>query len=615
MCGICGFSDFEDDFELCGESAENLIAMRKAIDYRGGDEHGEYLQKHVALGHARLSIRDISNGSQPMVRKKDGREFAVVFNGEIYNTAKLVDILSERGIYPETSCDTEVILLLYMELGQKFVSLLNGIFAFVIWDGAREQLMLARDRSGVKPLFYTKHNGMLLFSSEIKSLFAHPAVRPVVDLDSFREIFAVGPARTPGCGVFANISEILPAHFAVFDRRGLYEKKYWELSASRHTDSYEQTVENVSYLVHDAIKRQMVSDVPVCSFLSGGIDSSIVTAVACKELGSPQDFNTFSFDFTGNDRYFVSNSFQPERDNKYVGIMLEKYPTNHSFLLCDEGKLVSLLREATYAKDLPGMADVDASLLCFCETVAKSNKVVLTGECADEIFGGYPWFYKSELWSDDFFPWSKNMQTRKLLLNDSFARSLDLESYASEKFKSFLKKAPLTEGEGKQQIRHRQISYLNQVWFMQTLLDRMDRTSMHYGLEARVPFCDHRIIEYVYNIPWEMKFSGGVEKSLLREAFRGEIPDEVLFRKKSPYPKTYSPFYEQLLANKLKTILSDPQSPLCFICDPVKVKEFLQSPSDLGKPWFGQLMSSPQLIAYFIQLQYWFELYEPEILI
>lgn len=618
MCGICGFCDFTRDFAVSEAAArrhiQTLIGMREAINYRGEDEHGEYLRKNAGLAHARLSIRDIANGKQPMIRRRDGREFTIVFNGEIYNTAELSEKLRARSCFPETTCDTEIILLMYMEYGEEFISLLNGIFAFVIYDGARERLVLARDNVGVKPLFYSLKGDLLVFGSEIKALFKHPEIRPKIGRDGFREIFALGPARTPGCGVFEGVREIKPGHYAVLDRGGFYEREYWALTAKEHRDSYDETVEKVGFLVRDAITRQMVSDVPVCSFLSGGVDSSIVTAVACQSFASPSELNTFSFDFAGNDRFFRPNSFQPERDNKYVDIMLRTYPTNHSYLQCAEAELEGMLREATFAKDLPGMADVDASMLYFCRIVSRTNKVVLTGECADEIFGGYPWFYRPELTQGELFPWSRNMDTRKLLLNDGFAASLELDEYARESFLKSAAEAPLLDGESAAAQKQRRVTYLNIRWFMQTLLDRMDRASMHTGLEARVPFADKRIVEYLYNVPWEMKYRGGVEKSLLREAFRGVIPDEVLFRKKSPYPKTYDPQYEKRLGEKLKSILSgSSDSPLKFICDEAKLDEFLLRPSEYGKPWFGQLMSSPQLLAYFIQLNYWFEIYKPEI--
>ncbi|PWM45147.1 MAG: asparagine synthase (glutamine-hydrolyzing) [Clostridiales bacterium] len=620
MCGIAGMCNFKNNFLSSGDyEAKNiniLKQMRTAIAHRGNDQTGEYLKGHIGLSHTRLSIRDISKGSQPMIRIKDNHEYAIAFNGEIYNTNELTQDLKSAGYSFETTCDTEVILYAYMHYGYECVKYLNGIFAFAIWDGAKQQLMLARDRVGVKPLFYTLNNDSLIFGSEIKALFAHPDVTPRVSINSFREIFGIGPARTPGCGVFDGINEIEPGFYALYDMNGLSFHKYWDIVICQHTDTYEQTVEKVRFLLSDAISMQMISDVPVCSFLSGGIDSSIVTAVAADFLSrSGARLNTYSFDFSGNDRYFKSNSFQPERDRPYVDIMLSHIDVNHTYLQCDESSLAELLEEATYAKDLPGMADIDASLLYFCKLVKVRNKVALTGECADEIFGGYPWFYREDLMEGNGFPWSRDINVRQCLLQDEFINKLDLKNYVNDIYEKSLSKMPVVAEDNPKELRRKEIAYLNIKWFMQTLLDRMDRASMFSGLEARVPFADHRIIEYVFNVPWDMKCRNGVEKSLLRHAFIDVLPKELIYRKKSPYPKTYNPNYEWILKNKLLSILDTPEDPVNSILDTEKVTKFLQSPAEYGKPWFGQLMAAPQLIAYIIQISQWLNLYKPEITI
>ncbi len=611
MCGIAGFCGFEQDYSNNADFwTKILINMRKSIKHRGSDDVGEYLKRHIGLGHSRLSIRDLSGGAQPIVRQKNGNEFAIIYNGEIYNSDEIKADLINAGYSFETTTDTEVILFAYMHYGADFVDKLNGIYAFAIWDSAKERLLLYRDRFGVKPLFYSIKNSTLIFGSEIKALFCHPYVVPAVNTDSFREIFGIGPARSAGRGVFKDVFEIKPGHYAVFGRNGFTEKRYWELQSLEHTDSYEETVENVSFLVRDSITRQMVSDVPVCSFLSGGIDSSIVTAVASnilKETGSV--LNTFSFDFKQNDVYFKSNAFQPERDKPYVLEMLSHFETNHTFLECDEADLINLLNLAVDAKDLPGMADVDASLLYFCKQVAPFNKVVLTGECADEIFGGYPWFYREELVMTNGFPWSRDLETRTMLLNDDFVRELNLKDYVAEQYSSSIKAVPVLENENPFERRRREISYLNIKWFMQTLLDRMDRTSMYSGLEARVPFADHRIVEYLFNVPWNMKYQNGEEKSLLRQACQDLLPDKIVHRKKSPYPKTYNPNYEYLLSKKLKEIVLNPNSPIMAFVDIDKVLSYTKAPSEYGKPWFGQLMAAPQLMAYMLQVNYWLEKY------
>lgn len=584
--------------------------MRTAIAHRGHDQTGEYLNRRIGLAHTRLSIRDLVGGTQPMLRQRDGKTFGIVYNGEIYNAEELKGDLLRRGCRFETTCDTEVILCGYMEYGMEVAKKLNGIFAFAIWDESRDALFLCRDRMGVKPLFYAIKGDALVFGSEPKALFAHPMIQPKADLDSFREIFGLGPARTPGCGVFCGLREVKPGCILEFSRERVQEAPYWTLEAKPHTDSYEETVEKVSWLLRDAVKRQLVSDVPVCSFLSGGVDSSVVTAIAARELAKQGvTLNTFSFDFTHNDTCFQSNAFQPTRDRPYVDKVLAIYPLHHTYLECNETTLADMLKDAVRMKDLPGMTDVDASLLYFCGLVKQHNKVALTGECADEIFGGYPWFYREELLHADGFPWSSDMSARTVLLSDEAIRELDLEDYAQAQYRDSLARVPALPGEQGAVLRRRQMSFLNLRWFMQTLLDRMDRTSMAWGLEARVPFADHRIVEYVYNVPWEMKYQDGMEKKLLRDACKDLLPPELLYRKKSPYPKTYSPVYEALLSERFEQMLQNKQAPIHRFLDNKKAERFLAQPKDYGKPWFGQLMAGPQMLAYFLQVNDWMEMY------
>lgn len=611
MCGISGFCNLNQHYlEKKPYWEEILTNMHNRLSHRGNDASGTYLQEHIGLSHARLSIRDIAKGNQPMVRHFSQGEYAIVYNGEIYNTEELLPALKSAGYHFETTSDTEVILYSYIHYGKEFVSLLNGIFSFAIWDGAKEELFLYRDRVGVKPLFYTVFNDTLLFGSEPKALFTYPGFLPAIDKNSLQEILAIGPARTSGKGIFANVAEVLPGHYLCFSKEGLTHRMYWDIPSREHTESYAATVERTGALVRDAITRQMVSDVPVCTFLSGGIDSSIVTAVAAnymKEHG--ETLNTFSFDFTENDIYFQSNSFQPERDLPYVNKMLEVCATNHTYLECDQKTLYEMLFTAVDAKDLPGMTDVDASLLYFCSLVAQHNKVALTGECADEIFGGYPWFYRPELLNRDGFPWSDDISARTLFLSEDFCRGLDLKEYSYDRYQESLAKVPKLDSDTPEEAKRRAVSYLNIKWFMQTLLDRMDRTSMYSGLEARVPFADHRIIEYVFNVPWEMKFQNGVEKTLLRDACADLLPEELLHRKKSPYPKTYHPGYEKLLIEGMKKILADSNAPILPMLDVAKVQQFMEAPKEYGRPWFGQLMAGPQLLAYFIQINDWMEKY------
>ncbi len=615
MCGIAGFCkvgvDFLKDENRWKQILNNINAVQK---HRGPNEEGIFISKFCGLCHVRLSIIDLKNGQQPMTRKFCGEKSTIVYNGEIYNAKELKVELEKKGVKFKTNSDTEVILMGHMVYGNSFVEKLNGIFAYAIWNEHKKELLLCRDRVGVKPLFYTVYDGNFIFSSEIKGLFEYPGVKRRVDKEGLCEIFGLGPAKTPGKGVFKDVFEILPGHIVKISEKGIRQIEYWRLQSKPHEDSLEKTIEKTSYLVQDAIKRQLVSEIPICTFLSGGVDSSLVTAICALELQkNGQNINTFSFDYVDNKKYFKANSFQPSQDRPWVDLMVENLKTNHQYLECDTKNLIDNLFKAVDARDLPCMADVESSLLYFCSRVSKKNRVVLTGECADEIFGGYPWFHEEVMFKADDFPWSLNFENRTIFLSD-FAKSvLRLKEYSHASYQDTISKTPKLYGETKLEERRREISFLNLRWFMVTLLDRMDRTSMHCGLEARVPFADHRIIEYLWNIPWEMKCCGGIVKGLLRKAGEKFLPKEVLYRKKSPYPKTYNPFYEQTLKRIMFEVISNNNSPICEFINKKKILYYLKKPSNYDMPWYGQLMAGPQMIAYMLQINYWFIKYGVEI--
>lgn len=612
MCGIAGFYHKEKDYRERAEYYRSLLtAMHEALWHRGPDDEGIYLSRHCGLAHSRLSIIDIQGGHQPMVRNKDGRTCAIVYNGELYNTEELCQMLEIRGCQFTTSSDTEVILTGVMEMGPEFVKKMNGIFAFAVWDTAGQKLYLFRDPMGVKPLFYTWCGEELIFASELKGIFAHPLPKPEVDRNGWNEIFGIGPARSGGCGVFKGVNEVLPGEYLVCGKEGFHKKKYWELKSHPHEDNYEKTVETVSGLVYDAVARQMVSDVPICTFLSGGVDSSLVSSICAAELKKQgKQLTTFSFDFVDNQKNFKANDFQPSQDRPYVEKMVEYLDSEHHFLECNNEQQISMLTESVKAHDLPAMADIDSSMLYFCSQVAKTHKVTLTGECADEIFGGYPWFHKKEVMEAKMFPWTMDLTPRKQLLSDAFLQELGMEEYVAAAYEKSVSEVPACAEDTPQEARRREIAYLNLKWFMQTLLNRMDRTSMYCGLEARVPFADTRIVQYVWNVPWEMKAKDGVVKNLLREAGRGKLPEEVLFRRKSPYPKTYDPRYENLLKNMFREMMEDSHAPVLQLLDKKKLEAFFRQTSDYGKPWYGQLMAGPQMLAYLFQINEWMKMYK-----
>ncbi len=611
MCGIAGFFHPERDFTTEKEKWTQILGkMNEVQRHRGPDGEGTYLTACCGLSHVRLTIIDLVTGKQPMIRKSAGRECAIVFNGEIYNMHELKRELIAEGAKFETTSDTEVILVGYMFHGREFIKKLNGIFSVALWDSYARKLLLFRDRLGVKPLFYTKHEDTFVFASEIKGLFAYPGIKPVLDRDGLCEIFALGPAKSYGKGVFKDIFEVLPGHCITLDQSSFRDEAYWTLESRPHEDSMEQTIEKTAWLIEDSVKKQMLSDIPISTFLSGGIDSSLVTAICAKELHAQgKELNTFSFDFVDNYKYFKSNAFQPSQDRPFVEKMVEHCGTNHRFLECSNVNQLECLYKAVDARDLPCMADVESSMLYFCSQVVPYNKVTLTGECADEIFGGYPWFHSENAFKTHAFPWSADMRPRQMLLDNALIRELRMEEYAKAAYEKTIHETPCLAEDTPEEKRRREIAYLNLKWFMVTLLDRMDRTSMYNGLEARVPFADHRIVEYVFNVPWQMKCPNGVVKGLLRHAGEKYLPAEILWRKKSPYPKTYDPTYERMLARQLKEVLATPNAPIRTLLDRRKVQRFLNSPSNYGRPWYGQLMAGPQMLAYMLQVNYWLETY------
>lgn len=595
MCAIAGM------LGLCIGDTETILAT---MARRGPDARGIYRELGCTLLHARLTVIDPEGGRQPMSMDQAGETYTIVYNGELYNTEQLRRELCCLGHRFLGHSDTEVLLHAYAQWGEGCLAKLNGIFAFAVWERGSGRLFLARDRMGVKPLFYLHREEMLLFASEIKTILACPGVQAQLDEEGAAELLLLGPGRTPGCGVFRNIQELEPGCCAFFEAGQMTVKRYWKLRDREHRENFAETAEQVRFLVTDAIRRQMVSDVPIGTFLSGGLDSSLITAVCAEEMGRKgQRLDTFSVDYEDNDRYFTPSKFQPNTDGYYIRKMQETLNTNHHWCVLSPEELVAELENATVARDLPGMADVDFSLLAFCRQIKQHVTVALSGECADEIFGGYPWYRDPEVRDREGFPWAQNTAWRQSLLSPELKKWIDGEDFVRQRYEATCRESDILPGTTPTERRMKEMVNLNLRWFMQTLLDRKDRMSMFSGLEVRVPFCDYRIAEYLYAVPWEFKEYGGKEKGLLRYAMQGYLPEEVLWRKKSPYPKTYHPRYWELVAGRAKTLLVQGDSPLFHLISRQTLTELLEG--EQPWPWYGQLMRGPQTVAYFLQLDHW----------
>ena len=432
MCGFTGFCNLKRNIS----SKENIYNMNKTLSYRGPDETGYYYEEHIVLGHNRLSIIDPVRGKQPMTERYAENTYTIVYNGQLYNSSDLKAKLIENGFEFNSNSDTEVLLKSYMFWKKDVVSKLNGIFAFAIWDSSSKELFMARDHFGVKPLFYTIVDNTLVFSSEIKALFKYPGIQPILDEQSIAELFGIGPARTAGTAIFKNINELKPATCAIFNESGFYTEKYWKLESKPHQDSLDESANKIRYLLKDSIEKQLVSDVPLCVFLSGGLDSSIIANYSSKyyESHGLGKLNTFSVDYVDNDKNFQKTDFQPNSDKYFIELMSNKLNTNHKNIVLDTPALADNLEDAMLARDYPGMADIDSSLLLFCKEVKKYATVSLTGECADEIFAGYPWFFRSDSLNSGTFPWSIAINERQNLLNKNISKKINIKDYINYRY-------------------------------------------------------------------------------------------------------------------------------------------------------------------------------------
>lgn len=608
MCGIGGFVDYERDARRGGPI---LHGMKRTLTPRGPDAEGTYFDEDAALVHRRLIVIDPEGGKQPM--HSPDRNTIIIYNGELYNTPELRTELMSRGHEFVGHSDTEVLLHAYLEWKTDAFSRLNGIFAFAIWEKRERRLTLCRDRLGVKPLFFAPIRNGMTFGSTIDTVLCHPEIEPALDEDGLRTLLLLGPARPPESGVFRQIKSLLPGHFAVLTPENFTDHVYWQLETHEHEDDLPTTIERTHTLICDAARRQLVSDVPLACFLSGGLDSSILSMLAAKDYAARgETLHTWSVDYRDNDKYFTKSIFQPNSDDSYIDQMVDFLGTHHHRVVLEPEALCAALLPATDARALPGMADVDSSLLLFCAAVKRGGTTVcLSGECADELFGGYPWYHREEILFEDTFPWSRSVGLRLGLLTPDAVRNG--EEFVRQHYRDTCDRAPKLSSDDKKAARMREMFVLNLDWFMATLLDRKDRMSMYSGLEVRVPFCDHRIVEYAYNMPWDFKSLEGREKGIVRRAFADELPKEIVYRKKSPYPKTFHPVYTRLCADYVCRIFEDNTSVAASLFDRNAVQKLMQRPESLAEPWFGQLMRTPQIFAYIIQLDRWFRHYHVKI--
>jgi asparagine synthase (glutamine-hydrolysing) len=575
MCGIAGWVDFSRDLS---KDDTTIRAMTRTLEYRGPDAEGVWCDRHVALGHRRLAVIDVTGGTQPMEYVENDEHLAVLtFSGEVFNFRELRDELRGRGHHFRTQSDTEVLLHSYLEWGVACVDRLLGMYAFGIWDAREQELILVRDRMGVKPLFYMETTHGVLFGSEPKAILANPMAPRRTDADGLREILDM--VKTPEQSVYVGMKEVRPGQLVRVNANGLMTRRYWELEAREHTDSLPDTIGHVRGLLEDIVSRQLISDVPLCTLLSGGLDSSAVTALAAKSLGRGE-VRSFSVDFAGNEEIFKADAVRGQTDAPFAKELAEFAGSKHAEILLNSDDLSDPgIRAAVLAAaDRPPAywGDMWPSLYLLFREIRRNSTVALSGESADELFGGYRWFHNPNAIKADTFPWLTSGSSRYFgglgLLDEGLVKKLDLPEYRQRRYSEALAEVPELPGEAPEERRMREITYLNLTRFVQTLLDRKDLMSMAVGLEVRVPFCDHRLVDYVFNVPWAMTKFDDREKSLLAAAVEDLLPNSILDRKKTPYPATQDPCYEGALRDELREVLADTDAPVRPLLDLDKAK-------------------------------------------
>ncbi|MGW3473242.1 asparagine synthase (glutamine-hydrolyzing) [Saccharopolyspora sp. NPDC000995] len=608
MCGISGWIDFQRDLT---REQPAIDAMCATMACRGPDAGGTWVRPHAALGHRRLAIIDLPGGAQPMEAATSDGEVAIVYSGEAYNFTELRDVLRRRGHRFDTDSDTEVVLHGYLEWGAQVAEHLNGMFAFAVWDTRTEQLLLIRDRMGIKPLYYYPTEQGVLFGSEPKAILANPLAEKAVDADGLRELFAM--VKTPRQAVWAGMREVEPGTIITVDRKGLREHTYWRLQAVAHTDDQQTSVSHVRELLDDIVRRQLISDVPRCVLLSGGLDSSTITALAGLQLArSGEQVRSFAVDFVGQTENFVPDEMRATPDTPYVHDVAEHVGSLHQDIVLDADALAdpAVRRASVQARDLPlGLGDMDQSLYLLFKTIRGHSTVALSGESADEVFGGYKWFHDPQVQQAETFPWfaARALPVRGTdTLSPNVAAALDLDSYVADAYREAVASVPVLDGESDFDRRMRQICYLHLTRFVRVLLDRKDRMSMAVGLEVRVPFCDHRLVEYVFNTPWSLKTFDGREKSLLRHASADTLPKTVVERVKSPYPSTQDPKYAAVLQRQVADLVATGDPALSLLDEKWLREALAQDPTGIDQ-------AARFTFERALDLSTWFDIHHPTV--
>jgi len=602
MCGIVGWVDFSQN--LSGERAA-VEAMTATMACRGPDAAGVWCSEHALIGHRRLAVVDLPGGVQPM----SDASAVLTFSGEIYNFRELRRELEGHGHAFATRSDTEVLLRAWRQWGPDCLPRLNGMFAFAVWDGAREELFLARDRLGVKPLCYAPTPDGVLFGSEPKAVLAHPRFPAELDADGIAELLGQLGTRTPGHGIYRGLREVRPGCLVRVSRGGLTSRAYWELTAQPHADDEAATIGRVRDLLTDIVDRQLIADVPLCTLLSGGLDSGVLTALAARALerDGRGKLDTFSVDFPASQDGFEPDMFRPSHDEPFAQQVARHAGTRHSTIMLDAAELTAAAHKPRQAHDLPVAGDMFTSMYLLFRGLRERSTVALSGESADEVFGGYPWYHVPAMLNAPGFPWAPGSWAP--VLRPEVDAEVRLDERAAQRYADAQAEVPRLAGEDATEQRIREVLYHGLTRWLPMLLDRKDRLSMAVGLEVRVPFCDHRLVEYVFNVPWAVKQVGGIEKGLLRRASADLLPPEIVGRRKSVYPASTDPAYARTVRAQLGFLLDRPHAPLFDIIDHGRLAQAFRA--DPRLPGLMGVQPSPWApAAFLLDLDAWLAEYK-----
>jgi asparagine synthase (glutamine-hydrolysing) len=607
VCGVIGWVSFGADLM---EQRQVIDAMTATMACRGPDDSGTWVSPDAALGHCRLAVIDLAGGKQPMRADTPDGSVVLTYSGEVYNHNELRQELRAAGHRFLTSSDTEVVLRGYLQWGERVAERLNGMYAFGIWDQRDSRLVLIRDRIGVKPLYFYPTSDGVLFGSEPKAILANPMVPRVVDADGLRLAFTT---IADAGSLWKGMREVEPATVLTVTRAGLSSRAYWRLSAAAHTDNREATVAEVRRLLDDTIRRQIVADVPLCGLLSGGLDSSTIDALAAGYLAERGErLRTFSVDYLGQEENFQASTDRPLPDAPFAREMASWIGSEHHSVVLDPGQLSDpeVRRAVLTSRDHPsGTGDMDTSMYLLFKNLREHSTVALSGEAADEYFGGYRWLQEALSYGQDTFPWliGSPHGNREHLLTQDVRDALDIPGFIAEQFAAAVSEVDHLPGEAGAEARMRTMIHITVTRWLRQLLARKDRLSMAVGLEVRVPFCDHRLLEYVYQTPWSMKTFDGREKSLLRHAVTDIVPDSVRCRRKSPYPVTQDAGYIAALQIQVKDALLDRSSKAFLLADEKVLETAVQA-----APENVDLVMRNDMDR-FLDLYHWCDLYQPEI--